>query len=29
MLAKDVGGQMGWTSEIENYMGFQTITGRS
>ncbi|HPM76604.1 MAG TPA: FAD-dependent oxidoreductase [bacterium] len=28
MLAKDVGGQMGWTSEIENYMGFQTITGQ-
>ena len=28
MITKDFGGQMGSTSEIENYMGFQMITGR-
>jgi len=27
MITKDFGGQMSDTSEIENYMGFQTITG--
>jgi len=28
IITKDFGGQMGDTSEIENYMGFQMITGR-
>lgn len=28
LLTKDFGGQMSDTSEIENYMGFQAITGR-
>jgi len=28
VLTKDFGGQMGYTSEIENYMGFQSISGR-
>lgn len=27
MITRDFGGQMAETSEIENYMGFQTITG--
>ena len=27
VLAKDIGGQVGETSQIENYLGFQTITG--
>lgn len=28
ILTKELGGQMTGTSEIENYMGFQTITGK-
>jgi alkyl hydroperoxide reductase subunit F len=28
MVAKDYGGQVAWTSEIENYLGFMTITGQ-
>jgi len=28
LLTKDFGGQMGYTSEIENYMGFQSVSGR-
>lgn len=28
ILAREVGGQMAYTSEIENYMGFQAISGR-
>jgi len=28
MIAKDYGGQVAWTSEIENYLGFMTISGR-
>ncbi len=28
LITKDIGGQMGDTSLIENYMGFQTISGR-
>lgn len=28
MIAKDYGGQVAWTSEIENYLGFMTITGQ-
>jgi alkyl hydroperoxide reductase subunit F len=27
LIAKDLGGQALWTSEIENYMGYQYITG--
>jgi len=27
LVAEDIGGQMSWTSGIENYMGFQYITG--
>jgi alkyl hydroperoxide reductase subunit F len=28
LLSEDVGGQLLWTSDIENYMGYQYITGR-
>jgi len=28
VFAKEIGGQVGSTSEIENYLGFQTVTGR-
>jgi alkyl hydroperoxide reductase subunit F len=28
LISKDIGGQMLWTSDIENYMGFQYITGK-
>jgi len=28
LVAKDVGGQMAWTLGIENYMGYQYVTGR-
>jgi alkyl hydroperoxide reductase subunit F len=28
MLAKDFGGQVAYTSEIENYLGFMTISGK-
>ncbi|OGS45769.1 MAG: hypothetical protein A2539_07810 [Elusimicrobia bacterium RIFOXYD2_FULL_34_15] len=28
LITKDVGGQVVWTSGIENYMGYQYITGR-
>src|SRR5512137_1166868 len=28
ILSKDVGGQVAWTLGIENYMGYQYITGR-
>ncbi|MDP8255250.1 MAG: FAD-dependent oxidoreductase [Candidatus Alcyoniella australis] len=28
LLADDLGGQVGWTSEIENYLGFQSISGK-
>lgn len=28
IVAKDVGGQMAWTLGIENYMGYQYVTGR-
>jgi alkyl hydroperoxide reductase subunit F len=28
MVAVDYGGQVAWTSEIENYLGFMTITGQ-
>lgn len=28
LISKDLGGQLLWTSEIENYMGYQYITGR-
>jgi len=27
LLTEDIGGQVAWTSEIENYIGFQTVTG--
>jgi len=27
LITNEFGGQMGWTSEIENYTGFQTISG--
>jgi alkyl hydroperoxide reductase subunit F len=27
LISKELGGQMTWTSEIENYMGFQAISG--
>lgn len=27
ILSKDIGGQVNWTSDIENYMGFQEIDG--
>lgn len=29
ILSKDVGGQVNWTTDIENYMGFQEIDGQS
>ena len=25
MIAKDIGGQVMWTSSVENYMGYQVI----
>jgi len=28
VVTRDFGGQVGWTSDIENYLGFQIITGR-
>jgi len=28
LISKDIGGQMLWTSDIENYMGFQYVTGK-
>lgn len=28
LLSKDLGGQLLWTSDIENYMGYQYITGK-
>jgi alkyl hydroperoxide reductase subunit F len=28
MISKDIGGQLLWTSDIENYMGFQYISGK-
>ncbi len=28
MVAKDIGGQVNWTTDIENYMGFQEIDGQ-
>jgi len=28
LVSKDLGGQLLWTSDIENYMGYQYITGR-
>jgi len=28
LIGKDLGGQLLWTSDIENYMGYQYITGR-
>jgi len=28
IIAKDIGGQMAWTLGIENYMGYQYVTGR-
>jgi alkyl hydroperoxide reductase subunit F len=28
MIAKDYGGQVAWTSEIENYLGFMSISGQ-
>jgi alkyl hydroperoxide reductase subunit F len=28
LVSKDIGGQMLWTSDIENYMGFQYISGK-
>ena len=28
IVSKDVGGQVAWTLGIENYMGYQYITGR-
>jgi alkyl hydroperoxide reductase subunit F len=28
LVSKDFGGQLLWTSDIENYMGYQYITGR-
>lgn len=28
LISKDIGGQLLWTSDIENYMGYQYITGR-
>lgn len=28
MITKDIGGQLLWTSDIENYMGYQYITGK-
>ena len=29
IVAKDVGGQVNWTTDIENYMGFQEIDGQA
>ena len=28
LITKDYGGQVAWTSQIENYLGFQSITGK-
>ena len=28
IVTKDVGGQVAWTKDIENYMGYQYVTGR-
>ena len=28
LVAKEYGGQVAWTSQIENYLGFQSITGK-
>lgn len=28
IISKDIGGQVAWTLDIENYLGFQLITGR-
>ncbi len=28
LVTKDYGGQVAWTSQIENYLGFQSITGK-
>lgn len=28
LISKDIGGQLLWTSDIENYMGFQYISGK-
>lgn len=28
VVSKDVGGQVAWTQDIENYLGYQLITGR-
>src|SRR3989339_315393 len=28
LVSQDIGGQLGWTSEIENYIGFQYIQGK-
>jgi alkyl hydroperoxide reductase subunit F len=28
LIAKEYGGQVAWTSQIENYLGFQSITGK-
>jgi len=28
LITKDLGGQLLWTSDIENYMGYQYVTGR-
>ena len=28
LISKDLGGQVLWTSEVENYMGYQYIEGR-
>ena len=28
LISKDIGGQLLWTSDIENYMGYQYITGK-
>ncbi len=29
ILSKDIGGQVNWTTDIENYMGFQEIDGQA
>lgn len=29
MVSKDIGGQVNWTTDIENYMGFQEIDGQA
>jgi alkyl hydroperoxide reductase subunit F len=28
LVTKEYGGQVAWTSQIENYLGFQSITGK-